>query len=362
MALDSLRSEENVLLYFIAHFMGFHTVSHFLPDTLYCSVNQREEDFRLQYFIVYREFSSLAKDLGYSENALRYAATHRNEHYHKISVPKGNGELRELHAPDPFLKGIQRKIAQKLLPFYPLSYHATAYRFGGGIRNNAFHHIGQPAILKMDIRKFFDHVTYGLIRDKVFPAEQYSEFNSKLLTRLCMYNDALPQGAPTSPAISNLILLDFDRTVSAWCMERRIAYTRYCDDLTFSHNLTPETVKELKGLVKRELGKLGFYLNSKKTIVVRQGQRMVVTGIVVNKKYNVSADYRRKLRQELYYCRKFGIGEHVRRKGLPFTEVQYARRLLGRVNYVLYIAKDNKEMSEYKTWLIQWLKDHRGEA
>ena len=311
------------------------------------------------YSIIYKEFGSLAKDLGVSKKALRYASIHRAEHYRKVTIPKPNGEVRELHVPDPFLKDIQRRIADKILCYSVLSCHAMAYRPRRDIKTNAFHHIGQPAILKMDIRKYFDHVTYAMIRDKVFPVEKYSEFNSRILTGLCMYNDALPQGAPTSPVISNVILRDFDDTVGTWCLDRGIAYTRYCDDMTFSHNLTPENVREIKDLVKRELRKLGFYVNGKKTVLVKAGQRMTVTGVVVNEKQNVSADYRRKLRQEMYYCRKFGIGEHLKKQGLSFTEEQYARRLLGRVNHVLHVADDNKEMPEYKAWLINWLKDHK---
>lgn len=298
--------------------------------------------------IVYRELSSLETDLGFSAKTLYSVSRRREKHYRVAQVPKGNGELRELRVPDDLLKAIQRSIVDHLLVYEAISPFATAYRFGGGVRVNALPHVGKPVLLKLDIRHFFDHIIYPMVKEKVFPAERYSEANRVLLSLLCVYQDALPQGAPTSPIISNIVMREFDNTVGGWCLRYGVTYTRYCDDMTFSGDFRPD---EVIRLVKSELRRMGLFLNGKKTAILRNGQRKAVTGVVVNEKARVSAAYRRKLRQEVYYCEKFGVEEHIRRLGLEISPEQYARQLLGRVNYALQIDPTDQEMQRYKRWL-----------
>ena len=98
---------------------------------------------------------------------------------------------------------------------------------------------------------------------------------------------------------------------------------------------------------------MGFFLNDRKTTVVRNGQKKVVTGIVVNEKPNVSSACRRKLRQELYFCRKYGIDQHLRTLGSDVPAEQYTKQLLGRVNYVLQITPEKAEMQQYQEWLLK---------
>lgn len=298
--------------------------------------------------IVYRELSSLEKDLGVSAKALYTLSNQKHRHYRTVKIPKGNGEFRELCVPDDFLKAVQSKIAEILLAREEISPYATAYRIGGSTLVNALPHVGKPMVMKLDIRQFFDHCIYPVVKEKVFSAERYSEANRVLLTLLCVHKDALPQGAPTSPVISNIILRDFDNAVGAWCAERQIAYTRYCDDMTFSGEFDPQSVK---AVVKSELRKLGLFLNDKKTVVLHSGQRKSVTGIVVNEKPNVSAAYRRKLRQELYYCQKYGIDDHMQKSGVTISKDAYIAKLLGRVNYVLSVDPENQEMHCCRNWL-----------
>ena len=298
--------------------------------------------------IVYKEFSSLVNDLGVSGKALYSISNHINRHYSSTKIPKGNGEFRQLYVPDEFLKAIQRKINDKLLSLEEISPYATAYRPGGSTKVNASPHVGKPVLLKLDIRHFFDHLIYPIVKEKAFPKERYSEQNRVLLALLCVYRDALPQGAPTSPTISNIIMKAFDDAVGLWCSNKGIAYTRYCDDMTFSGDFDPHSVIPL---VKSELKKLGLFLNDKKTVVVREGQKHSVTGIVVNEKMSVSADYKKKIRQEMYYCMKFGVESHLKLNNIKESDATYISKLLGRVNYVLSIEPYNTQMQEYKSWL-----------
>ena len=202
----------------------------------------------------------------------------------------------------------------------------------------------------MDILHFFDSIRYSTVKDKVFPEEIYAEPLRILLTMLCYYKDALPQGAPSSPTITNLILYEFDEQMGQWCRERGIAYTRYCDDMTFSGDFEPS---EVIGYVRLELKKMGFLLNEQKPRIQRPGQQQTVTGIVVNEKLSIPADYRRKLRQKLYYCKKFGIQEHLQKVGLEIPEDTYRMQLLGKVNYVLQVHPDDRDMIEARNCLQQ---------
>ena len=166
-----------------------------------------------------------------------------------------------------------------------------------------------------------------------------------LLTRLCCRQGVLPQGAPTSPALSNLVLRNFDNSLGKWCASRGIAYTRYCDDMTFSSDRPLYAVyRKARGMLEQ----MGFRLNDGKTRFITNANRQSVTGLTVNAKVSVSRDYKRRLRQEVHYVLKFGLAEHILRSvpcaltegGLP-NAGKYYRSLLGRVGYVLQIEPEN---------------------
>ena len=184
--------------------------------------------------IVYREAASLARDLGVEVRTLYALSNTLPVHYHTVEIPKADGGVRCLTVPDEALKRVQRAILNNLLVHMPVSPCAMAYRYGGGAIRNAARHVGRPQVLRLDIRHFFDSVRYSAVKDAVFPPQTFSEPLRVLLTMLCYYRDSLPQGAPTSPAIVNILLRDFDRRLNAWCRRRDVVYTRYCDDLTFS--------------------------------------------------------------------------------------------------------------------------------
>ena len=303
--------------------------------------------------IVYRELSSLEQDLGIGAKTLYAVSNNLQGHYRKVLIPKRNGECRKLSVPDYVLKKIQRQIADVLLIHMPISQYAKAYRFGSTTLKNAKPHVGKKVVLKLDILHFFDSIRYSDVKDRAFPAEIYAENIRILLAMLCYYKDFLPQGAPTSPAITNILMYEFDELIGQWCRDRGIDYTRYCDDMTFSGDFNPT---EVVGFVRSELKKMGFLLNEQKTRVQKQSQQQSVTGIVVNEKPNVSAAYCRKLRQELYYCRKFGVEEHLRKVGLVMSEEAYLQHLMGRINYVLQIRGNDQELIGARQWVCSQLK------
>ena len=305
--------------------------------------------------IVYKELSSLSFDLGFSPKALYAASNHAVSHYRTRKIPKSNGETRTLNVPDGFMKAVQRSIAEKLLAYEYVSKYAFAYKSGTSTVSNAKPHLGNSTVLKMDIRHFFDSITYPMVKEKVFKADKYSEANRILLSLLCVYKDNIPQGAPTSPAISNIIMSEFDDRLGAWCSDRGITYTRYCDDMTFSGDFDTD---EVKAHVTKELEKTGFFVNCKKTVTVHNGQRKNVTGIVVNDKLNVPSSYRKNIRKDIYYCRKFGVESHLKCIGADTDKNGYLHSLLGRINYVLSIDGKNSEMKEYKSFVISQINEN----
>ena len=291
--------------------------------------------------IVYHELSSLCADLKLSPRTLYAVSNSMEKHYHTVKIPKKSGGFRKLTVPDELLKMIQRRIADVLLLPLPVSHAASAYLPGRGIKRNAAPHAGKPVLLKMDIYHFFDSVLFRDVKDRAFPAEIYSEPLRVLLATLCYGMNELPQGAPSSPAISNLILYRFDEKLIKICRERGIYYTRYCDDLCFSGDFDAEEMKrEVTALLIEE----GFFPNRRKTAVLKKGMRQRVTGLVVNERVAVPSDYRRKIRQELYYIRKYGLASHMERTNAEGTELAYLRRLLGRICYCLQINPEDREM------------------
>lgn len=303
--------------------------------------------------IVYRELSSLEKDLDVSKSTLYKLSNRISFNYHKIEIPKKSGGTRTLSVPSEELKAVQRKITDIILCNESVSAYATAYRYGASTVFNAAPHVNKDVVLKLDILHFFDSILFSDVKNKVFPAEKYSEQIRTLLTLLCYYKDSLPQGAPSSPAITNIIMCEFDDTVGKWCKGKNITYTRYCDDMTFSGSFD---VKEVICFIKTELRKNGFLLNTAKTKVCTSNKRQSVTGIVVNEKINIPAEYKRRLRQEIYYCKKFGINSHMARTDFDGNELSYITHLLGRINYVLSVTPDDKQMLDGKKLLLSMME------
>ena len=270
-------------------------------------------------------------------------SNHTEEHYQKIQIPKRNGAWRTLYVPDSLLKYVQKQILHKVLTQLPVSYCASAYKKGCSLKENAAPHTGKSIVLKLDILDFFGNITYISVYQHAFPGELFPPPVRTLLAHLCCYRDFLPQGAPTSPYISNLVLFPFDRYMERWCKNQNITYTRYCDDLTFSGSFEPEAVIRK---VSSFLLRMGFEINPKKMKICPQGQRQIITGIVVNEKAQVPKTYRRNLRQEIYYIEKFGLSEHLAHIHLDLTPEKYLEHLKGKLRYVLQINPQDREFQE----------------
>ena len=295
----------------------------------------------------YTALEDLEQDLGFSAKTLYGLSNNLDKHYRNTFIPKHDGSKRKLSVPDTILKKVQRSISDNILSHYTISHYSTAYTSGSSVQKNASLHVGKQKILKLDIDGFFDHITYSKVKDIVFCKENYSEQIRILLTMLCYYKESLPQGAPTSPAITNIIMYDFDEKIGKYCEENNISYTRYCDDMTFSGDFDEKAVIFV---VKDELRKLGLFLKNRKTAVIPSTKRQTVTGIVVNEKIGLTKEYKNKIRQEIYYIKKYGIDGHLN-KIKESDKQHYLNSLKGRVAFVLQTIPNDAEFLGYKEFL-----------
>lgn len=260
-----------------------------------------------------------------------YKLTNRQRYYYRIfSIPKRTGGYRTIEAPTPLLKKIQQQILENFLEPHPVSRFAKAYKKGATLKEMARFHVKQHMVVRIDLTDFFGSLKEVSVF-RFFRQQGYSEAVTVILTKLTTYKGALPQGAPTSPTLSNILMRKIDEKVGSYCSENKIRYTRYADDLVFSGNFS---IKRLLAKLHTVLAPQQLRLNNQKTRVMRRHSTQMVTGLVVNDRLGIKRDTRRKLRQELYYSEKFGIESHL----VAINEKQrylenYQKVLEGRLNY-----------------------------
>lgn len=262
-----------------------------------------------------------------------------DEHYQLIELKKKSGGTRLLHEPDRKLKQIQHTILREILMCFTPSKYAKAYVRRRTLADNASPHIGKRYLLKIDISDFFGSIRFGQVYAAAFNAKHFPRQVGVMLTAFCCYKGVLPQGAPTSPALSNLVMRGFDDHIGDWCARRSIAYTRYSDDMTFSSD---EPLYHVYQKAKSMLEESGFRLNEEKTRFVISASRQSVTSLTVNEKVAVSREYKRRVRKEAYYALRYGeLGEEEK------------RRLIGKINYILQNEPDNAQFKTVQEKLLQ---------
>lgn len=281
-----------------------------------------------------------SKLVGYSLSYIFSAAYVPNKFYRSFKVDKKHGNKRKIDEPLPSLKEIQKWILRKILDNIKPSKYAKGFVKGSSIRDNAKFHRDQSMIVTVDIKEFFPSIN----RTKVywiFKRCGYSKSVAYLLTALCTKDDSLPQGAPTSPALSNLTSWRIDQRLGNYAVKNELRYTRYADDITFSGDIQPGQLIQFISKVVRDDG---FLLNENKTRVLKAHQRQIVTGIVVNKKLQVSREKRRELRQAVHYIKKFGLKGHLDHKQIK--KKNYLPHLLGKANFIRFVNPNDSDAAE----------------
>lgn len=271
---------------------------------------------------------ALADAIGIPLAELRFLAydraLSRTSHYQRFTIAKKSGGERLISAPMPRLKRAQYWVLDNLVGKVPVHEAAQGFVPGRSILTNAERHVGRDVVVNLDLKDFFPTLTFRRIKGK-FRGLGYPEAVATVLALLCTEPDTdeieldgerlfvsrgprrLPQGAPTSPMLTNLVCSRLDARLSALAGSLGFTYTRYADDMTFS--ASGEGAGKVAILLKM-IGEIvaneGFTIHPDKTRVMRRGRRQEVTGLTVNERVAVPRDTLRRFRALLHGIAKTG--------------------------------------------------------
>jgi retron-type reverse transcriptase len=294
----------------------------------------------------WRNEADLAAALGLDVKALRHLSTHsareRVLHYVTFTIPKRRGGERLIMAPKRRLKAVQRTLNSLLVSKLPVSSYAHGFRPKRSVRSNAQPHVGKRVVLRLDLRAFFPSIHVGRVRGLLvslgygYPVATVlatlmteaprqpvrvgeQTFYPPVGSRVC------PQGAPTSPGLSNAVAMKLDHRLAGLARQRGFDYTRYADDLAFSGD-DVAAAHALRLAAARVIQEEGFELNAEKTLVMRASGRQQVTGVTVNRTLGLSRHERRTLRAALH--------REAQQRAAGNADASLLARLLGKLAYL----------------------------
>lgn len=297
--------------------------------------------------------AQLADNMGIKVSELKFLSFKRSvsltSHYRHFLMPKKTGGVRQIAAPMPRLKRAQYWILENMLNPIVLSDSAHGFVTGRSIISNAKPHVGSDLVINLDLQDFFPSIGFGRVKG-VFKHLGYCNVVSTILASICteseieqiemdekIYHVAtsdpkLPQGAPTSPAITNILCRKLDKRIKGAAESLGFNFTRYADDLTFSGNNKDDSiVQKLLWQVRLIIKDEGFTINDSKTRLMRKHKHQEVTGITVNKKLNVDRKTLKRFRALLFQMDKDGPENKQWGKGELFASI------LGYANFVAMV-------------------------
>jgi RNA-directed DNA polymerase len=301
--------------------------------------------------------ADLAKAFNLQIPRLRWLAFHSEAstvtHYVRFQVPKKSGGMRELSAPHHDLAATQQWILMHILEKIPTHDAAHGFVPGRGTMTNATPHVGRASVINLDLKDFFPSITFPRVKG-IFQNLGYSPAVATILALLCTesprrkveYNSktfhvasgprALPQGACTSPALSNRLARRLDSRLDGIAKKLGFTYTRYADDITFSGSAeSAAKTGYLLARIRHIVADEKLTVNEDKTRVQRPGMRQSVTGIVVNQRPNVPRRVRRRLRAILHHAKKEGLANQNRQNHKNFPGW-----LAGMIAYTQMVSPD----------------------
>ena len=258
---------------------------------------------------------------------------HLDNHYFSFEIPKKSGSTRLIEAPSQLLKMVQRGIMMKFEGMFEPESPAHGFTRHRNILSNAQPHVGAAWVLNVDIAGFFPSISEG----RVFMALQLAPLFldsdlAAILAKFCTRHGRLPQGAPTSPVLTNLISMRLDRRFLNLARDFGCEYTRYADDLTFSGPSHQRMVKLLE-MIKKIMSDESFELNESKTRILGSSMRQEVTGLTTNSIPNSGRKYRRETRAMLHHWSVQGADAAASRNGFESVE-KFMNSLLGRILFI----------------------------
>jgi RNA-directed DNA polymerase len=286
------------------------------PSTI--ALKRTDADIRTRFKSLYSAYD-VADILEVTTPKLTYYA-YKNRAYKTFDIPKRRGGTRKISAPANNLRILQMKLNHVLRLVYRAHVAVHGFALGRSIVSNAASHAKRRYVLNVDLRDFFGSINFGRVRGMLM-ARPYSlgPGAATIIAQLCTFNGVLPQGAPSSPIITNMICGRLDSDLKKLAASHRCRYTRYADDITISAStrLFPEALARLdssSGTKRTVIGdalldtlqKNGFEVNPDKVRLLLQGERQEVTGLVANRFPNVPRSYVRHLRGLLHAWERYG--------------------------------------------------------
>ena len=273
----------------------------------------------------------------------------RPKPYTEFYLAKKSGGERVICAPISTLKIIQKKLSTILYLVYKPKPSAHGFCIKRGIQTNAQQHIKKQIVLNIDLEDFFPAINFGRVRG-MFIAKPYNlpQNVSTLLAQICCHEGKLPQGAPTSPIVSNMICAKLDSNLQRFARELNCLYTRYADDMTFSSTskyFAREIVRNsevMKSLVQI-INNNGFEINEDKTRILSPTQRQSVTGLVVNEGINVRRKLVREVRAMLHSWEQYGekyaedlyYDRYNKKQRGPYKrKPEFSKIVAGKINFI----------------------------
>ena len=291
-----------------------------------------------------------------------------SSHYRGFFISKKNGSSRLIDAPKEKLKLIQKTILKELEKHYTPKHSTHGFIKNRSIVTNAALHVDKNFILNIDLKDFFPSIHYGRVRNLLssYPINLAYDV-ATVIAHICCLNNQLPQGAPTSPILSNMICYRLDKDMQHLASKFRYTYSRYVDDITLSFTQKQGKIpKSVLIYTKNKQIKLGsdlialinqngFIINNNKTRVSSRDQKQLVTGLIVNNKVNVDRSYIRKTNSIIHACKKFGFENAELVYFSKFNEKEYIEKY-----YDIFKGKKGDLLLKVLKGRINHIKNVRG--
>lgn len=273
-----------------------------------------------------------------SKYTIYQLSKHADNYYKTYTIPKKSGKPRTICQPSKKLKGLQSWLLVNILDKLKVSSSCKGFEKGTSTASNAEPHKNANAILTIDLKDFFPTVKRIQVYN-IFKAIGYNETISTILTNICTFEGALPQGSPCSPKLANLSAWTLDVRIQGYVGKRGINYTRYADDLSFS-GYNPSKVVNLIPMIKTIVEDEKFIINPLKTRIAGPARAKIVTGLVIsNESFGIGKQKYKNVRAKIHH--------------LTLPEEQKNIKLLYEVNgWLSYLnSVDKKRLAKAKKYI-----------
>ncbi len=280
-----------------------------------------------------------------SKYTIYQLSKHSDKYYKTYTIPKKSGKLREISQPSKKLKGLQSWILVNILNKLKVSNSCKGFEKGSSIADNAEPHKDANTILTLDLEDFFPTVKRNHVYS-IFRTVGYNKTISTILTNICTFQGALPQGSPCSPKLANLSASKLDARIQGYVGKRGINYTRYADDLSFS-GLNPAKVVKIIPMIKSIIENEKFVVNPEKTRIAGAARAKKVTGLIIsNNTFGIGKQKYKDLRAKIHHLT------------LP-SEQTNTKLLFEAIGWLSYLnSVDKKRLSKTNKYIAKLTDKH----